>query len=118
MEEDIKILEKITKEIIYEDNLNTFENESPINIAKAIENLINRVKELEQEEKELEHLLTSQLGFNLYRDYIPKSKIKEKIKELEKQKDNEYLTNYYGTKEPQRLKEFQYKIQVLQDLLK
>lgn len=85
MEKDIEILKNLVAE--YDAQREESKTTNTVIVIdnkdiKAIENLINRVKDLEKEEKELEHLLTSQLGFNLYRDYIPKSKIKAKIEEL------------------------------------
>lgn len=52
---NIELLEKIAKEIIYEDNLKTFDNESPINIAKAIEDLLNENEFLKKENRLLKY---------------------------------------------------------------
>ena len=51
----MELLEKIVDEVIYNDNLETFDNEAPIDIAKAIEDLINKNKELKKENRFLKY---------------------------------------------------------------
>lgn len=86
MEEDIKILESYIEKINegYCKDCNELCNmygvpaEPPIRIAEAIQNLIARYKELEEENihwKGQYHLLSRKI------DVIPKSEVKEKIKE-------------------------------------
>ena len=102
MEEDIEILEEFIE--YSKDIINDMEYVRPIDVTitvddiQAIENLINRNKELEEIEKahqeengklrekvkELEEenriILNSKVGVDLsYDDYIPKSVIKEKV---------------------------------------
>ena len=88
MEEDIKMLEKLCNQIIDEDDLDMFEILSPYEIAQAIKNLLTRYKELEEKNKT--QLEAFELGKESSRkrieyDYIPKSKVKEKIEELEEE---------------------------------
>lgn len=90
MKEDIKILED------YLDKQDRkYVSEYRLMILQAIENLIERNKELENKCKELNFKYTAQWVDD---NYIPKSKIKEKIKyykELYKQDNapNEFLIN-------------------------
>lgn len=80
MEEDIKILERIT--ITSFNTSNIYDNVEKVNNAK--EHLIARYKELEEKinilEQEKEYLNTIIDSDN--DNYIPKSKVKEKIEEL------------------------------------
>lgn len=110
-EENIKILEQYIK--------SSFRLTLPENVLQAIENLINRNKELEEFiikyydeiRKEYEGLINHKLI-----DYIPKSKIKEKIEELDKEEKRELK----GTKGQDRyfIKQiYQYKRKVLEELL-
>ena len=135
MEEDIEILEEFIE--CSKDIINDMEYVRPIDVTitvddiQAIENLINRNKELEEIEKahqeengklrekvkELEEenriILNSKVGVDLsYDDYIPKSVIKEKIEELKP-----YI--YQGENAPQDFLQYRVKakIQVLQELL-
>lgn len=135
MEEDIEILEEFIE--YSKDIINDMEYVRPIDVTitvddiQAIENLINRNKELEEIEKahqeengklrekvkELEEenriILNSKVGVDLsYDDYIPKSVIKEKIEELKP-----YI--YQGENAPQDFLQYRVKakIQVLQELL-
>lgn len=95
MEEDIKLLE----EKINEYHINIFDNRFLIIYEKeiqAIENLINRNKELEEENttlkkgvkrlkdksKELSEELIDVKVDKVTKNFIPKSKVKEKIEEL------------------------------------
>lgn len=76
MEEDIKIL----VDLIFEIKKLGLDEEK----AQAIENLINRVKELEEAVDNFmqgKAYSTKQLE-NVNKNYIPKSKIREKIEEL------------------------------------
>ncbi len=100
MKEDMKILEEICNRPIQD-------TEGTKRMKQAIKNLINRNKELEEENKELLEIRISASAHNQiqelrrenqsYRDYygnppcyddakyIPKSKVKEKIEELKEQ---------------------------------
>lgn len=100
MEEDIEILKRITVTSFNTNNI--YDDVEKVNT--AIENLINRVKELEEEldrqinareieEKYVEENFITRAEVKegldkqdelLKKYYIPKSKIKEKIEELEK----------------------------------
>lgn len=88
-EEDIKILEDLLNRLKYNISLGVVNEWKPNEIfADALENLINRNKELEEFiikyydeiRKEYEGLINHK-----FIDYIPKSKIKEKIEELDKE---------------------------------
>ena len=118
MEEDINIIEN------YKDmNLDDF-NYNERQVKQAIENLIARYKELEEEtRKPLKVCIgrrnygkTCEIKTFIEEDYIPKSKVREKIKELEKEADYKSIDNPTGRihfhKEP-----CDYQIQVLQELL-
>ena len=95
MEEDIEILED-NKDMFIDTLYECYRQSAVKPFEKAIENLINRIKELEEEverriEKEAldyryvdKNMLRKDI---IQRDYIPKSKIKEKIEELKKNKD-------------------------------
>lgn len=98
MEEDIKILEEFsgTGYTLY----------SQEEIIEAVKNVLIRLNILKDKEKKLIEVT------NLYLNSIPKSKIKEKIEELEK-----YI--YKGENAPQDFLQYRIKakIQVLQELL-
>lgn len=80
----------------------------------AIENLINRVKELEKENKRWEEL-AEESEYDYAVNLIPKSKIKAKIEELTKiKKDNLFITHQIYA-EPEYC--LQYGIELLQELL-
>lgn len=110
MEEDIKILEEW---IAFKKQFNLYPGE--LEIISAIENLIKRNKELEEFiikyydeiRKEYEGLINHKLI-----DYIPKSKIKEKIEEYKKK-------IIEARKEDDDCKELYYEqeIEILQELL-
>ena len=81
MEEDIKILEEVKRPIL----ATGFERQTKI--LKAIENLIKGYRELEEEwriNKMEEFKIENEchIKYEDINDYIPKSKIKEKIEEL------------------------------------
>ena len=110
MEEDIKVLEEMCKQIIEEDDVDLFETSSPMEIAIKIKHLIDRNKELEKEniiiktaKEEVEELLENS---------IPISKIQEKIEDLKR-----YI--YTGENAPQDFLQYRVKakIQILEELL-
>ena len=96
MEEDIKILKGECDCIYFENGKCEYNNgKSKCDKGKAIENILNRLEQLEKENKELKlkirdfyrsrgeyikakAIMTSELRY----DYIPKSVIREKIEEL------------------------------------
>ena len=113
MEEDIKILEEfldLARTRDYKGNLtgsfDEFELEVEEKEYKAIENLLTRYKQLEEENKELKHITNNYNAYQQKSDnpnstiiiadekwfingyfkenFIPKSKVKEKIEELKK----------------------------------
>lgn len=80
MEEDIKILEELL-------NANVSFKISPEDRGyKALENLIKKYRELEEENR-IFALAGSNIALKLHieKNYIPKSKIKEKIEELKEE---------------------------------
>lgn len=97
MEEDIKKLEKYTEKDIPCDSCR-YCGERP-NVSKALRNLIARYKELEQEKEKYKKLANENLRNEIiFREkeqpedvyikqemYIPKSKVQEKIEELDKE---------------------------------
>ena len=101
MEEDIKILKGECDCIYFENGKCEYNNgKSKCDKGKAIENILNRLEQLEKENKELKlkirdfyrsrgeyikakAIMTSELRY----DYIPKSVIREKIEELEANKN-------------------------------
>lgn len=119
MEEEIKILEKFINGTLFKYARNAFDEEDLRNtLDKAIENLIKGYRELEKEVDSLvrqyeyqgaimvsEYMSLSQIK----KLFIPKSKIREKIEELEKEKvDYQCKKNaqlVYGQKVLQELME-------------
>ena len=84
MEEDIKYLENMIKEYKRFGDLDNLDYEDTERTYKALENLIARYKELEKENKKItdEYMIQKHLiNADFLQDYIPKSKIKEKIEE-------------------------------------
>lgn len=104
MEKDIKVLEKYVEKDI-PCNSCKYCTERP-KVAGALRNLIKRNKELEEllEEK------TIRVGFENKEDYIPKSKVREKIEEyrylMQNPKEAEHYVAWYGRR-----------IDILQELL-
>lgn len=102
MEEDIKLVENLIEEYKMFGDLDGIQDIRPY--MKAIENMLNRNKELEEENEIIKgnyytlcadiQMVTSELGFPedtiiademvamIKENYIPKSKIKEKIEEF------------------------------------
>lgn len=84
MEEDIMILES---ECYYLEELGYLrENNHFIRFNQALKNLVKGYKKLEVENEELKRLANNKQFFShiyIAQKYIPKSKIKEKIEELE-----------------------------------
>lgn len=94
MEEDIKKIEyflDLVDETI-DENIEVEEIEIK-ELRQAIENLINRNKELEEKNKELNERLQEEINENcqlkaeLYGNSISKDKIRDDIKELEREKN-------------------------------
>lgn len=115
MEEDIKILEEFFKR-----DVEFFKNlgERAIlqdNEIQAIENLIKRNKELEEElkHKEQGELIKSNLIEKIIEKiYIPKSKVREKIEELDSIYQQEIKQKYNG----RYYHQLSYAIQILKEL--
>ena len=112
MEEDIKILEDLLVE------------------CKAIENLLTRYKQLEEENKYYKEIIVEkEINKNfevLYEktlkavktDYIPKSKVKEKIEELDKRIKSITTEEEYKKEKIYTCKDFnEFITSVLQELL-
>lgn len=120
IEENIKILENLKKYLnllIYEGTHKIIYNdlgwdEKTIDCINAIDHILaereedkKKIEELEEINKEI---LNSKIGIDLsYDDYIPKQKIKEKIKDLE----------YNSSLGFEETLEETYKIDILQELL-
>lgn len=95
MEEDIKVLEEIINSIDFNNEYQVFV--LGINQIELIQNLIKGYKEIEEENIKL-HTEIAEVVYwesssveQIKQDYIPKSKVREKIEELEKiiQKEEE-----------------------------
>lgn len=120
IEENIKILENLKKYLnllIYEGTHKIIYNdlgwdEKTIDCINAIDHILaereedkKKIEELEEKNKEI---LNSKIGIDLsYNDYIPKQKIKEKIKDLE----------YNSSLGFEETLEETYKIEILKELL-
>ena len=84
--EDIKFIEEMIKEYKTFGDLHNPDFEDTDRIYKALENMLKRIKELEEENK---LLLNTRVGVDLsYDDYIPVQKVKDKIEELKKELKN------------------------------
>ena len=91
MEEDIKILEEFTESSCC--------LASQEEIIECVKNLIKGYRELEEENEELKRLANNKQWISpcyVAHNYIPKSKIKEKIEELNTIKDNKEFGLSYG----------------------
>lgn len=76
--EDIKFIEEMIKEYKTFGDLHNPDYEDTDRIYKALENVLERIKELEEENK---LLLNGKVGIDLsYDDYIPVQKVKDLIK--------------------------------------
>lgn len=134
IEEDIKLEEELIKEYKLYGDLDGIQDLRPY--MKAIENILNRNKELEEElqrqkeintvinkenlddkyEEVLEKVMTKFLNNNIKNDFIPKSLVKEKIEELNKEEKQE-LKGLKGQDRYFVKQMYQYKRSVLQELL-
>ena len=87
LEEDIKFIEEMIKEYKTFGDLHNPDFEDTDRIYKALENMLNRIKELEEENKKksIENICYQEELENS----IPKQKVKDKIEELK-----ETLTHY------------------------
>lgn len=120
LEEFIKYFEAEATSIKYRRNISITVGEDDI---EAIENLINRVKELEEAVDNFmqgKAYSTKQLE-NVNKNFIPKSKIREKIEELEEENNETYTKFLESDRGNETLstkgKMLQGAIQVLQELL-
>ena len=115
MEEDIKILEEMKKDIVY-DSDEDYDNQIAIRQIQAIENIIKGYRELEKDLHEMtisnNHKKENWIHKNCLNEYIPKSKIKENIKEIDQL--IEYEKQYGNVANRERL---EFKKEVLQELL-
>ena len=92
MEEDIKKIEYFLNQAdeYYDGNIDIKDCVITKEVAEAIENLIKGYKELEEENEELHKEINQRVKLKLENerivdeDYIPKSKIREKIEEYNK----------------------------------
>lgn len=79
--EDIKFIEEMIKEYKTFGDLHNPDFEDTDRIYKALENMLKRIKELEEENK---LLLNGKVGVDLsYDDYIPVQKVNDKIERYE-----------------------------------
>lgn len=88
MEEDIKVLEEYFNNICFDETNKITADLCTIGIneIRAIENLIKRYKELEEENKNIKNHIYYKEIVEL--NYIPKSKVREKIKEVNNSNEN------------------------------
>ena len=118
MEEDIKILEEFIEAIKFVEERTLYELEAKERCKKrykAIENLLTRYKQLEEENKKWEEWAEN-AECDMSVNYIRKSKIKEKIEELEHEKFKRTQLGVFLLKNYENQKLLA-KIQVLQELL-
>lgn len=120
MEEDIKDLEKY---IIFANKRENFSHDTDWKwnkeLAIKIKNLINRNKELEEDNKKLtdEYMIQKHLiNADFIKDYILKSKVKEKIEELEKNLERDRICIDFVIEHTKDI-ELMAEIKVLQELL-
>lgn len=97
METDIEVLESIVK--VHNDFLKGCNNET-INEKEiqAIENVLNRIKELEEENKKLtyDYLIQKDLiNAEFLSDYVGKNKIREKIKYYKEKRETDIDSHLY-----------------------
>ena len=113
MEEDIKILEEMKKDIVY-DSDEDYDNQVAIRQIQAIENLIKGYRELEVFEQQVINHQNS----NVFKckNYIPKSKIKEELKKID-QKEKQELKGMKGQDRYFVKQMYQYMKKPLQELL-
>ena len=87
------------------------------NVAYAMQHILSDYKRVLKENEELNYKLHSKkIALEIYNRYIPKSKVKEKIEELDKEEKRELK----GTKGQDRYyikQKYMYKRKVLQELL-
>lgn len=88
------------------------------NVAYAMQHILSEYKRVLKENEELNYKLHSKkIALEIYNRYIPKSKVKEKIEELDKEEKRELK----GTKGQDRYyikQKYMYKRKVLEDLLR
>ena len=108
MEKEIKILEEMKKDIVY-DSDEDYDNQIAIRQIQAIENLIKAYRELEEKNRALEkginRLKTKRKELSdelidvkvdkVTRDFIPKSKIKEYMDKIQKELDKRKVKGMY-----------------------
>ena len=81
--EDIKFIEEMIKEYKTFGDLHNPDYEDTDRIYQALENVLERIKELEEENK---IILNSKIGIDLsYNNYIPKQKVKEILIEIQEE---------------------------------
>lgn len=83
IEEDIKFIEEMIKEYKTFGDLHNLDYEDTDRIYKALENMLKRIKELEQKNEHLKYLYDDCCKCLL--DTIEKQKVKDKIEELKKE---------------------------------
>lgn len=110
IEEDIKFIDEMVKEYNTYGDLDNPDYEDTDRIYKAIENILKKIKELEEENK---LLLNGKVGVDLsYDDYIPRQKVEEKIEELKKHYNTDNNIRIYTLKNSYELQ-----ATILQELL-
>lgn len=112
MERNIKVLEDLAE------TLNKTCENGICEASMSIENLINRNRELEEDNQKFESgkFLTPAQCVRIGKDYIPKSKVKEKIEELDK-KEKEELKGLKGQDRYFVKQMYMYKRNILQELM-
>lgn len=93
-------------------------DEKCVDVINAIEHILSEYKKVLKENGELNYKLHSKkIALEIYNRYIPKSKVKEKIEELDKEEKRELK----GTKGQDRYyikQKYMYKRKVLEELLR
>ena len=111
IEEDIKFIEEMIKEYKTFGDLHNPDYEDTDRIYKALENMLKRIKELEQKNEHLKYLYDDCCKCLL--DTIEKQKVKNKIKELE----NMLKKSMEGKLQEYTVEEIIIKINMLNELL-
>ena len=80
LEEDIKFIEKMIKEYKTFGDLHNPDFEDTDRIYKALENMLKRIKKLEEENETFKNFTSAIFNNNIEKEFIPARKVKNLIK--------------------------------------